>query len=100
MNVYMLTSLFASETVDAPKALQSHVENTFRRALGAVDMADQFSRVSLPYADRGMQMAVVCSESAAKKLRGIEALGIESLVLDIGRTNNLRAVTPKLRRQD
>ncbi len=98
MNVYMLTTQFAPETVGKPKAIQSHVESTLRNALRAENMADEFSRVSLPYADRGMQMAVVCTEEAAAVLRQkSDDLGIESLILDQGRTSNLHAVSPALR---
>lgn len=99
MNVYMLKTQFPPDTVGAPKVVQSYVENTLRRALGAVNMADQFSRVSQPYPHHDMQMAVVCTESAAEKLRQIKELGIKSLVLDTGRTNNLHAVSPNLRQR-
>ncbi len=94
MNVYMLKTQFSPETLGDAEAARKQVENTLRKALGAENMADQFSRVSMPYEDQDMKMAVVCSEEAAQKLRAMAAdLDIASLDKDEGRTTRLRAVS-------
>ncbi|MCM2343582.1 MAG: hypothetical protein NDJ24_03400 [Alphaproteobacteria bacterium] len=92
-NVYMLKMDFSPETIGQPDQVRSHVENTLRKALGEKGLADQFSRVSEPYERLDMQMAVVCSAEAAQQLRALDReLGIESLVLEEGRTARLKAI--------
>lgn len=94
-NVYMLKTHFTPESIGDAEGLRNHVECSLRKALGARDMADQFSRVSLPCADEGMQMAVVCTEDAAEALRAMaRTLRIESLTMHEGRTSRLHAVSP------
>lgn len=90
MNVYMLTADFTAESTRAPAIVQQQFENAFRKALKGSALVQEFSRVSVPDAHTG-KMAVVCSEDAAQFLRTQgEDLGIESLVLDEGRTNRRR----------
>ena len=84
MNVYMLRTEFSPQSVGAPEVVQQQVENKLRGALKGTELVNEFSRVSAPYKD-GL-MAVVCSEDAAAVLRAQQGLGIESLVLDEGRT--------------
>lgn len=93
-NVYMLKMDFSPETTGQPDQVRGHVENLLRKALAEKGLADQFSRVSEPYERLDMQMAVVCSEKAAQELRAMDqALGIESLILEEGRTARLQAIS-------
>lgn len=86
MNVYMLKMQFSPEAVGEPAVTQQNVENSFRTALKGTELVMEFSRVSEPDAETGL-MAVICSENAANALREKgEDLGIESLVLNEGRT--------------
>ncbi len=90
MNVYMLTAEFNTESVHAPANVQQQFENAFRKALKGSALVEEFSRVSAPDTHTG-QMAVVCSEGVAQFLRTkSNDLGIESLVLDQGRTSRRR----------
>lgn len=93
MNVYMLKTTFAPEALGEPEVAQKHIETTLRTALADKGLKEGFSRVSQPYPDKNMAMAVVCSEEAAAQLRqmGTE-IGIDSLSFDEGRTKNLQAV--------
>lgn len=90
MNVYMLKAEFSPESVGAPATVQQQFEDAFRKALKGSALVQEFSRVSMPLAETG-QMAVVCSEGVAQYLRAqSDALGIEYLVLDEGRTARRR----------
>jgi len=96
MNVYMLKSRFSSESLGSPADAKQQTENAFRGALKGTPLVNEFSRVSEPNETTGL-MAVVCSEGAAVALRQqSEALGIESLVIDQGRTDRLQKIQPML----
>lgn len=86
MNVYMLKMHFSPETAGEPASVQRDVENAIRGVLKGSFLINQFSRVSEPYADTGL-MAIICSEEVAETLRAKNGqLGIDTLVLDEGRT--------------
>ncbi len=96
MNVYMLKPRFSTESLGSPADAKQHTEDAFRGALKGTPLVNEFSRVSEPNETTGL-MAVVCSEEAAEALRQqSEALGIESLVIDQGRTDRLQKIQPML----
>lgn len=96
MNVYMLKSRFSAESLGSPADAKQQTENAFRGALKGTPLVNEFSRVSEPNETTGL-MAVVCSEEAAVALRQqSETLGIESLVIDQGRTDRLKKIQPML----
>ena len=96
MNVYMLKTRFSAQSLGTPAEAKQQTENAFRGVLKGTPLVNQFSRVSEPNEETGL-MAVVCSEEAAVALREqSEALGIESLVIDQGRTSRLHLAQPRL----
>lgn len=99
MNVYMLKTTFAPEALGEPHEVQKHIAYTLSQALTGQGLGDQFHRVSQPDPEKNMVMAVVCSEEAATQLRQMSnQLGISSLALDEGRTRNLQAILPLMKR--
>ncbi len=99
MNVYMLKTSFAPETLGEPKAVQQQIAEKLSSALASRGLKGEFSRVSQPYPEKNMAMAVVCSELAADELRAMsQELGIDSLSFHEDRTRNLQAAQLRLKR--